>query len=273
MEKPKFEQKSPEGETKKEQILTPEMEEAIMEKIQDIDAKGTAYTSIALGFDLGGKDWKIKIKDFEKILQEGLLGSPYSSLNEDFGFPVTKKSWKKNVKNRKFPNPEHDAVVYFNIVGRSLPDIDIPRRNDKTLISQTEYTRYPDAISIIFDTSSFKEEEVIRAHGAIGSKKFYATGGRRNEEGKRMPTLEYGFVLSYRVAPRFFQGIVVGFSDKVEDVVSAMLKQYEHKPHLLLPIYDIQGNLLWPKPMRYEQVKKFIEERDQKNKEARDLVK
>jgi len=29
----------------------------------------------------------------------------------------------------------------------------------------------------------------------------------------------------------------------------------------LLPVYDVCGNLWWPKQMSYEEVKKFVEER------------
>jgi hypothetical protein len=41
-----------------------------------------------------------------------------------------------------------------------------------------------------------------------------------------------------------------------------MLDVFKDRANLLLPIYDLVGNLLWPKQMSYEEVKKFVAERD-----------
>ena len=41
-----------------------------------------------------------------------------------------------------------------------------------------------------------------------------------------------------------------------------MLAIDEDDPELILPIYDSKGNLLWPKQMSHEEVKKFVTERE-----------
>src|SRR3989338_6762081 len=114
------------------------------------------------------------------------------------------------------------------------------------------------------------------------------------------PNLEYGFVMSPRIKPKKFEGIIFsklkrhvspgdskampsfigwGFNphknisyikeelqDITKDIVKIMAVADEKDPSLLIPIYDDEGNLLWPKQMIYEEVKKFVEDRD-KNKE------
>ncbi|MCX6763997.1 MAG: hypothetical protein NTZ97_04720, partial [Candidatus Moranbacteria bacterium] len=143
---------------------------------------------------------------------------------------------------------------------------------------------------------------------------------------------DYGFSLSFRIAPRLFKGLVVNPERKlnrqeIKDGIEKIEKIYEEylrrvredkkfrertdlehnakiyeevknglihygkteeldtekrkefaekvalkmiginkgKPKNLVPLYDLDGNLLWPKQMSYEEVKKFVAERD-KNK-------
>ena len=56
-------------------------------------------------------------------------------------------------------------------------------------------------------------------------------------------------------------------SKRANEITSIMLKIYKGKEELLIPIYDFRGNLWWPKRMSYEEVKKFIEERNKNKKE------
>ncbi len=50
-------------------------------------------------------------------------------------------------------------------------------------------------------------------------------------------------------------------------LVSLQMQIYKDKPQLLLPIYDTDGNMWWPKQMSYEEIKKFVAERDTEKKE------
>ena len=45
----------------------------------------------------------------------------------------------------------------------------------------------------------------------------------------------------------------------VENVARTLKEAYSDKPDLLIPIYDIEGNLLWPVEMKYDKVKEFVE--------------
>lgn len=48
---------------------------------------------------------------------------------------------------------------------------------------------------------------------------------------------------------------------RAKEIAQAMLSSTQDS-NKFLPIYDIYGNLWWPKQMNYEEVKKFVEERD-----------
>lgn len=50
-------------------------------------------------------------------------------------------------------------------------------------------------------------------------------------------------------------------------ILEIQLKAYQDKPELLVPIYDTQGNMWWPRKMPYEEVKRYVAERE-KEKEA-----
>lgn len=51
----------------------------------------------------------------------------------------------------------------------------------------------------------------------------------------------------------------------LEESVKIMRDAYLGDIENMLPIYDTYGNLLWPKEMNYEEVKKFVEERSKKD--------
>ncbi len=91
-----------------------------------------------------------------------------------------------------------------------------------------------------------------------------------SKEGLVQPSSEYGFVLSYRIAPRLFKGFVLS-QDHMEKATARLEKimreTCKDDKESLIPIYNKQGDLLWPKQMSYEDVKKFVAE---KKKEKED---
>lgn len=119
---------------KKEFELTPETEAMIMEKVQDIDTPGLAYTSLASGAE------DIKVSDEDDlligVLEKGILNrelyySRYGKRSTANGMTEIKDSEKNNQRYKK-------GVVYFFIVGRT----DIVRKNESmTEISQGKYFR------------------------------------------------------------------------------------------------------------------------------------
>lgn len=86
-----------------------------------------------------------------------------------------------------------------------------------------------------------------------------------DEQGFPMVSSEWGFALHYRVAPRFIKGIIYKGNnpeDFVKNIENIYRDVYVDKLSQAIPVYDIDGNLLWPKQMNYEEVKKFVKERD-----------
>ncbi len=141
----------------------------------------------------------------------------------------------------------------------------------------------------------------LREFSKSAEHKFWRQGGGGyvSEDGKLMPVTEYGFALKGRVQPRNFLGMAVALSrpeteqekderskkfgyetDKInrtkeEDhtkylqrarFLASMQKDiYSSKPELIVPIYDFDGNLLWPKEMTREEIIKFVEERERRD--------
>ena len=53
-----------------------------------------------------------------------------------------------------------------------------------------------------------------------------------------------------------------GSKTQAGSVILAMMQENLKRPELNVPIYDRRGNLIWPKQMSHEEVKKFVAERD-----------
>jgi len=306
-EQAEIEQQTPEqsetvletSEAKNETELSSEVIEKIMEKVQDIDKKGLAYSQ----------------SDYDNlpgILKDGLLGQ------ESYNRPGGKKEGYKKRFGKEWAENTHktkDAFVHFNIIGRGRDLL-----GEKGLeIGRSYLGMPPNTIAIVFDIKNY--EEVQQNYGAQEGKSHTFLNHDPNKRGEKLgvsiPDTEFGFVLSFRVAPRLFQGIVLspgrnmtnteiemkirgderekqkyGYSydeeynrarykkDKIADddyspyikeIVESMKEVNETKPERLIPIYDADGNLLWPEQMSYEEVKKYVAERDIKNNEAKNI--
>ncbi len=301
-----------------ESALSPEVLEKVMDKVQDIDEKGTAYSNIiALGGPYKNEVF-IKKRKLDIIFRDGLLGTGERSVEVDDiveEIKNKKEKWLEEIKTKKI-----GPYVYFNIVGRALEKF----KNDKPEIAQSEYIHHgsSDAIIFLFDLRSFKEiiptigqrdkkpgkahtfaiddptvnqsfafirEELLRNAEYVKLSeterfekacKILADKEPKvvNNEGKPKSYTEYGFILSPRVAPRLFRGVVLNIAgetktdilqNRVNNIFDMMRSVYKNRTQLLIPIYDIHGNLWWPKKMSYEEVKKFVAERD-KNKKKND---
>lgn len=242
---------------KVEQELSPEQIERIMEKVIDIYEYGTAYVSLPRGGKNGiGGTFPNTMK---KVLQEGLLGIPVENFDKKNAKSDLKKEWLANIKKVR------SGEVHFNIVGRTLAIENInasgrinefkdsePGKAGKPfprLKALSDYYGYP---MIVFDISRFKELEPV-----LGSDQFFREMSipqksgtfriRTYEEGSvdQVPdeygnigiAPEYGFLLSFRVAPRNFKGFVVYHEDDKDSLVTIMKQACKDNPEKMLPIY------------------------------------
>ncbi|MBI2056316.1 MAG: hypothetical protein HYT37_02960 [Candidatus Sungbacteria bacterium] len=299
MEKSKFENKSVERADEgkeREKELSPEVIEKIMEKVQDINKKGTAYHVLGAYGERGNSLGKLP-----KVLHEGILGTGLHS-------GPWKEPWAEATRKR-----EGGLWLCFNIVGRANS---FKRTSDQNPIEiKKSYWWLSGSIGIIFDPSSFKEispdernkeNKNVKSFWNAGEgmqeiwKKYFKglrPGDPRilehpeferlkqhniiDENGFPKADTEHGFEIFSRVSPRFFKGIVVardfggvkslglhGNSVEFEKEIIEIMQEEK----VLLPVYDENGNLLWPKPMWYEQVKKFVAERDTKKEEKPEIL-
>jgi hypothetical protein len=286
-----------------EKELSPELIEKIMDKVEDVNKKGMAYHV------LGAASSEVKsmgvLNVLKRDLQFGLLGnmgrvSPRKNLIEEYSKfkdqnpSFSEKNWAKSV--RKFK----PAPVFFNIVGRS--EISLWNRRlypyAKFEIANSTWVRSKeDKIVITFDLSKFKEVEDIELFKNpenLKTNTYYNDCPSVGSPG--YANTEEGFILSSRVAPRFFKGIVfnllsnekndkgenirkdctdpVMMQERADEIVSTMKEAYKNREDMLLPVYDVYGNLYWPKNMNYKEVKKFVAEKNkEKGLDSPDVIK
>ena len=251
--------------------LSPEAIERIMEKVQDINKKGTAWTLVSDTFPL--PQLKTREAKLESILQNGIIGTStkQEGLERSAFFNETGKSeYLDALKSRQ------ETEVFFNIIGRSSND----RPGHYRRLDQYGYyfNKPSDSVGILFDLSRFRENETYppnllrRAEFTVNVDSPNLTP--RDDSDKPMPYMETGFRLAPRIQPRSFKGVIFSINKenvseehttklkRAKLIAQDMLKVHKESDELLIPIYDIQGNLWWPKQMPYEEVKRFVAERD-----------
>lgn len=253
-------------------VLTPEIEEKIMEKVQDIDKEGTAFSSITFAQDHSEQNIQERLKS---ILKSGLLGTPLAA--QFTGKENFNHQWRSRARARDVQN----CLIWFNIVGR-IKSINSPNQIEKSLITGDT--------AIIFVAKHLKElprgiyldmvaerpkRKIIGSFAAaqkdygyyyqILTEKIFP---KKNKYQFKVSE-SWGFVTPFRIRPHYFQGIVIS-KNKVPFLANYITSEIEvnnNKENYLIPIYNTHGDLLWPRQMSYEEVKQFVAERDAKKKE------
>ncbi len=226
-----------------EQPLSPEVIGQIMEKVKNVNEKGTAFTVFSPFDEEREKEpTTAALKDLSKlkaVLENGLLGRDQSRKG-DVGQIVTKETWKEDAKRRR-------AIVYFNIVGREIADHDTERPDRVKKIEEYRFFSWLNSsLAITFDLSSFKEEllgeKLPNSYSQVGGevkerfKKFRVTEDERGvpgvvDSGMPVSDEDYGFNLSFRVPPRFFTGILFRMYRRLskEEIEEKISKAYSEQ--------------------------------------------
>jgi len=197
-----------------------------MKKVQDINALGVVQHQI--GYSGEG--------DLRDVLIAGLLGGTMDAPKD---LKERKESWVEWQRTKE--NSQRPSVLVHKI------NKETPPREMKGLIVDISGYRMVDETNKI---NPNKTRTVREWNFFDGTQEVYS-----------------------RIPPRLFRGIFIwsegesewgrkATREKVGGVVTTMLDVFKDRANLLLPIYDLVGNLLWPKQMSYEEVKKFVAERD-----------
>lgn len=291
-------------ETKKlEKELSPEAKKMIMEKIQDINLPEIAFHTIIglnrrdetlqgllqdgiLGVDTKTRREEKYKSDFNQrqawitdMKKKGELPKVWFDISGRYtqSAPTMKDSFWLRTSNAT--KPLSITIVF-----------DLSKYNDPI----GTYSEYQSELEKIKDSgSSDPEKDFIKQNSKLGSYMPADTEGpdihfmTRQPDERTRGGWDSGYVLFGRIPPRFFQAIVVRYfreevdkygenteetnpsiiQEKVLEIANEMLSVDKDKPNLLLPIYDTQGNLLWPEQMDHEEVQKIIAERESKKKD------
>jgi hypothetical protein len=268
--------------------LSPEVLEGIMGKVQDVYEYGTAYSCILdvpqyqarrTNDEEASKYFEDECKKYfaldgpmAKVFKHGILGFPRHDISDD-----ELKEYRNNIAGKWAESIKRgdQNSVSFNIMGRT----------DKYW--NNSFSQWYRGLAVIFDLSTFKEEEPLildRGHKGNLNKHDQKVklntyriaspssliGQTPNEHGDTWVDTEYGFSLYSRVRPRIFKGLAINNHKFLrERLINLMIEIYKDKPKFLVPIYNgygKSGDLLWPKQMSYEEVKKFVAEREMKDK-------
>lgn len=194
--------------------------ESAMKKVADIDIPNVGYS--AIGRSAIGRN-EPPVSAVSSIIRDGILGFDQSTNEKN---PA---QWARVTRTRG------DNAVYFNIVGRAKDTIRKDLKNNQTEIGRSFYFRPGPsiAVAVLFDLHSFVEQEPqnrgVREHRDIRTfrsddssvqaesnrtiperlRDIVSTRDRAvDARGRPRPHSEFGFILSHRVPPRLFTGIV-----------------------------------------------------------------
>lgn len=256
--------------------LTPEIKEKIMDKLKDIDAYGTAFSSVSF---LSGHIFSGMRERFQDILKYGFLGTQGGGGDKDIDRRL--KDWYRHARARN----SFYSAVWFNIVGRMR---DVPGKNQ---IDKSK-TIPPDGIAVVFDINHFKElepDQLNHLHWDENNRPkehildtFSSSmdmGGRgteflisrirdrivknNSEKGNKYTyknSPAQGFQIPFRIPPNLFQGVVVNAlePETMSAYIKTMIEAEKERPERLLPVYNTKGDLLWPEQMTHEKIKHLI---------------
>jgi len=206
-----------------------------------------------------------------------LLGTGADDYKEAslLGATATKESWVKHSREGKETN------FYFNITGRGGLTFHYP--GEELDVKNSEHFGYAgEKIALMFDLSSFREEEPSSKPFTPGTRKFRVDDPNFNDpedwkhlvnafdkEGLPKPSTKYGFIGSRRVPPRLFKALVYKFREpnKLIEIIRWNKLQQEilrkmgqtvlssfPTPEDGIPIYDEQGNMIWPKNISRKEI-------------------
>ncbi|MBI2356402.1 MAG: hypothetical protein HYV13_04330 [Candidatus Doudnabacteria bacterium] len=263
---PEEQSKAPENQVEFE--LSPEEESQIMKKVQDINTPGMAVHAILPLLDsrhFGRDNLKSRMIALDKILRAGLLGENILNASHT----KNEEEWKIDVRKRK------PVAVFFNIIGRDISTID-QRGTWMNRFDDLYDTKNP--LGIIFDLKTFKEDSSSDYLSSNRLQRGYKYKNRHfgahGRYGSHTYDPAYGFALTFRVPPRMFKGVVFRLDensnkgpglesnlDRAKEIAQLMLTSSNDRA-TLLPVYDIKGNLWWPRQLTYEEVKKLVAEKN-----------
>ncbi len=256
-----------------EDSLTHEQLEIIIDKLEDIFEKGTAYVSL-VGINSAEKYHKLKDLDEEKfwrVFQEGLLGNRrhYAITDEQRDLEkhgnTTKEKWATS--SRQY----HQSDVRINIVGRSIPptyDVfsdEFRTEFEKPIISTSwgypilflnidNLTEEPPFIMDVEERNEYQNKS--GTYRIIAPR--YLIDFNEKTRGSVGVSAEYGFSVANRIAPRNFRGIMV--DDDCAEQVIRMLQEMIQKNNTatFIPVYGKSGELIWPLKMSRKEVLQYL---------------
>jgi len=245
--------------------MRPEIIREVMSKVNDINKKGTAYTVI----DRQQYEANQSENILEYVLEEGLTQGPTSNNNKTYFNIVGRAhdlSYAKNELEIKdsywFKGASNKSVIIFDI--ESSKEISCFKSSGKkdTFFADLDFLPFELKKSIM--RSPEKNPKISKDNPVFEKMK---EGRYLDEDGQVKPFSENGFIYWGPIKQNKFMGIILKYTnaDSINYIVNQMIKNYHYKKgNMLLPIYDVDGNLLWPKNMKYDEVKKFVEEREKK---------
>jgi len=219
--------------------LTPEIVQKIMDKVIDLNSKEDEYAFSGLR-NPKGKEYTELVGS---VLRHGLLASfPRDSKSAEI---FTAKEWAQKIK--KADTVPH---VYFHI------------RNSQWYGGGERTDRLKDYLGgfpkFIFDLEDYKESMVFAGHQMLHSEKKLAKENLRSYTPAGWPVADHGFRTPFNIPAKHFKGIILQKDTPrktVTETARLMAEVYRNSPDRMMPIYDEEGNILWPKKMTKEEVK------------------
>lgn len=245
-------------------MLTPEVKEKILDKIVDLSEMDTripkredeiAFSGVR-GPDATDAGFEPIV---ENVLRWGLLGGNRK------GLPG--KEWAMATRSSEQP-----PIVWFHIKNHQRYDADWHKPIGNY------FGGYP---RFVFDHSFLTEIEYDFGGGGA-----YDGGARPPEEkftkerakqhlrkyampdGGESSPIDHGFKTPYNIPAKYLKGIILrGWPKKksesalqtgLDKALQAMLRVYGKNPERMLPVYDSEGNLLWPTQLSKEEVKNIV---------------
>ena len=265
----------------KNRELSPEVLRLVMDKVEDIDKSGTAFHAMN------------DLRHLKSILQYGILkGGPTEWVKQikerdpkSVWFNIVGRS--NNLEDNNTGSKKEMGRTAFSRLRPFFITFDLSKLNevDFDFYQKVENDEMPSRHGYMATTEGLNPKKKEYA-GTTHPGQMADQGWQKKEDVKVDPSL--GFTTKSRIAPRSFKGLIINDGERVnlsidnqpvkigdltdeqraevrrkliEDAINTQLGLFNSKPELLLPVYDVSGELLWPKQMSHEEIKELIDKK------------
>ena len=221
-----------------------------------------SHGKMAIIFDLGSRKIAPPVRDTNVIRE--VMGS-----SRTYSPSLSKKALEERVQNEELGSLSMDSSYGFALSYRVAPRLfrGIVVRSPIRLNSEEVDAVYKNRDRYVELPEHLKEWKELQYIKLGAHERDLESAFDKQRAVSSMISLSRDTPSTFLSRKELDEGTI---REEVKYITTKEFEAYSGKPDLLIPIYHVNGDLLWPQRMSYNEVKKFVAEREAKKKSEAD---